>query len=128
MQLCCSPPVAPLSALLRSLPSPAGEAHIDAQTAIPLYDAAHRLVVPGLAAACERYCTDALNPGTACTLLQRAEQFSMQEYAEQCLAVVHNRWVWGRGWRLLPCPWARWIMARLLCFPTPRALGCCLSS
>ncbi|KAG1660366.1 hypothetical protein FOA52_012659 [Chlamydomonas sp. UWO 241] len=65
-----------------------GFCNLDYTNVIPVYDAAHRLDVPGLVAACELLSIEELIPQTACTLLQQAQQFLMNDYAERCLSVI----------------------------------------
>ncbi|KAG2499749.1 hypothetical protein HYH03_002681 [Edaphochlamys debaryana] len=67
-----------------------GECDLDPGVVLPVYDASHRLDVPGLAAACEVYSQKVLGPGTACSLLEQALRFSMAEYAESCSRIIRN--------------------------------------
>eukprot|EP00798_Chlamydomonas_sp_ICE-L_P009810 gene9810-7698_t len=67
-----------------------GECNLDHTNVIPVYDAAHRLDVPGLSAACEQFMRDILGPATACMLLQQTVQFLMQDYAEQCMTFIRG--------------------------------------
>ena len=60
-----------------------------------VYDAAHRLDVPCLVTACDKFSAQVLAPNTACTLLQQAIQFMMQDYADQCLEQIRAKSVQG---------------------------------
>lgn len=76
-----------LEALIKFLYT--GECAVTAASALPLCDAATRLLdVPNLAAACERFARDCLAPSTACLLLGQAARFKMQQMADDCQAVV----------------------------------------
>ncbi|KXZ43585.1 hypothetical protein GPECTOR_86g378 [Gonium pectorale] len=67
-----------------------GECLLEPTSAIPIYDAAHRLAVPGLSAACDAYIRRVLCPETACSLLQHALRFEMADYASACSRVIRS--------------------------------------
>lgn len=68
-----------------------GECRIISSSAVPVYDAAQRLEVPNLAAACEGFIREILGASTCCMLLKQAEQYKVTDLANQCLACIEKR-------------------------------------